>query len=189
VSRQTPIRGAPARRNRRGQPAPNSGQPISIGLLLLGVGAQFYRYRRVSTPAERQQTKWVVFGPAAGTAVIVVGQLAHLLLVEVAPAAVKSQVAGNLVGGSIFILAVAFIPVFIGIAVLRTHLWDIGLVISRTLTYAVVTAIVAGVYTGLVLLATRVLPFRTMWAGSGKLRLGRGPGVGEQLSRVGQELG
>ena len=145
----------------RGQPAPNAGQPISLGLLLLGVGAQFYRYRRVSTLAERQQTKWVVFGLAAGTAVIVVGRLVHLLLVEVAPSAVKSQVAGNLVGGSIFILAVAFIPVCIGIAVLRTHLWDIGLVISRTLTYVVVTALVVGVYTGLVLLATRVLPFHT----------------------------
>jgi hypothetical protein len=55
----------------------------------------------------------------------------------------------------------AIIPVFIGIAVLRTHLWDIGLVISRTLTYAIVTALLLGVYAGLVLLTTRVLPFRT----------------------------
>lgn len=74
----------------RGQPAPTAGQPISSGLLLLGVGAQFYRYRRVSTLAERQQTKWVVFGLAAGTAVIVAGQLVHLLLVQVTPSAVKS---------------------------------------------------------------------------------------------------
>ena len=60
---------------------------------------------------------------------------------------------GDLVGG-VFILILAIIPVCIGIAVLRTHLWDIGLVISRTLTYAVVTALLVGVYTGLVLLAT-----------------------------------
>ena len=73
----------------------------------------------------------------------------------------KSQVGGNLVGGSIFILAFMFIPVCIGIAVLRTHLWDIGLVISRTLTYTVVTALLVGLYAGLVLLATRVLPFHT----------------------------
>ena len=109
----------------------------------------------------------MAFGLAAGTAVIVAGQLVHLLLVQVIPSAVKSQAAGNLAGGSIFMLAVAFIPVCVGIAVLRAHRWDIGLVISRTLTYAVVTALVVGVYTGLVLLATRVLPFRTAVAVAG----------------------
>lgn len=145
----------------RGQPAPDAAQPISGGLLLLGVGAQVYRFRRVSTLTERQQTKWVVVGLAAGLALIVVSRLFYLVVREVAPAAVKSQVGGNLVGGSIFILAFMFIPVCIGIAVLRTHLWDIGLVISRTLTYTVVTALLVGLYAGLVLLATRVLPFHT----------------------------
>ena len=150
----------------RGQPAPDAGQPAIPGCSC-SESAQFYRYRRVSTLAERQQTKWVVFGLAAGTAVIVAGQLVHLLLVQVIPSVVKSQAAGNLAGGSIFILAVAFIRVCVGIAVLRAHRWDIGLVISRTLTYAVVTALVVGVYTGLVLLATRVLPFRTAVAVAG----------------------
>ena len=144
----------------RAQPAAASGQTISGGLLLLGIGGQVYRYRRVSTLTERQQTKWVVFGLLAGLALIVVSRLLYLVVHAVAPAVVKSQVTGNL-GGGVFILAVAFIPVCIGIAVLRTHLWDIGLVISRTLTYAVVTALLVGVYAGLVLLTTRVLPFHT----------------------------
>jgi hypothetical protein len=144
----------------RVQPAPAAAQPISIGLLLLGAGAQVYRYRRVSSLTERQQTKWVVFGLAASMACIIAFQLVGLLVQEVAPSTVKSQVDGNLVGG-VFILMLAIIPVCIGIAVLRTHLWDIGLVISRTLTYAVVTALLVGVYTGLVLLATHVLPFHT----------------------------
>ena len=137
----------------RVQPAPAAAQPISLGLLLLGAGAQIYRYRRVSSLTERQQTKWVVFGLAASMACIIAFQLVGLLVQEVAPSTVKSQVDGNLVGG-VFILILAIIPVCIGIAVLRTHLWDIGLVISRTLTYAVVTALLVGVYTGLVLLAT-----------------------------------
>jgi hypothetical protein len=137
----------------RVQPAPNAAQPISTALILLGAGAQVYRYRRVSTLTERQQTKWVVFGLAAAMAGIIV-----FVLVGLAAPAAKSQVDNNLVGG-VFILILAIIPVFIGIAVLRTHLWDIGLVISRTLTYAIVTALLAGVYAGLVLLTTRVLPF------------------------------
>jgi hypothetical protein len=40
------------------QPAPGAAQPISLGLLLFGAGAQVYRYCRVSTLTERQQTKW-----------------------------------------------------------------------------------------------------------------------------------
>jgi hypothetical protein len=142
------------------QPAPGAAQPISLGLLLLGAGAQVYRYRRVSSLTERQQTKWVVFGLGASMAAIIVFQLVGLLVQQVASSAVKSQVDGNLVGG-VFILMLAIIPVCIGIAALRTHLWDIGLVISRTLTYAVVTALLAGVYAGLVLLATHVLSFHT----------------------------
>ena len=144
----------------RGQPAVASGQTIGSGLLLIGIAGQVYRYLRVSTLTERQQTKWVVFGLLAGIALIVVSRLVYLVVHAVAPAVVKSQVTGNL-AGSVFILAVTFIPVCIGLAVLRTHLWDIGLVISRTLTYAVVTALLAGVYAGLVLLTTRVLPFHT----------------------------
>jgi hypothetical protein len=88
----------------RGQPAPDAAQPISLGLLLLGAGAQIYRYRRVSTLTERQQTKWVVFGVAASMAVIAGFALAGLLLQQVAPSAEKSQVSGNIIGG-IFILA------------------------------------------------------------------------------------
>jgi hypothetical protein len=88
----------------RGQPAPDAAQPISLGLLLLGAGAQICRYRRVSTLTERQQTKWVVFGVAASMAVIAGFALAGLLLQQVAPSAEKSQVSGNIIGG-IFILA------------------------------------------------------------------------------------
>jgi len=104
----------------RGQPAVASGQTISSGLLLIGIGAQVYRYRRVSTLTERQQAKWVVVGLLAGLALIVVSRLLYLVVHAVAPAVVKSQVTGNF-GGSVFILAVAFIPACIGIAVLRTH--------------------------------------------------------------------
>jgi hypothetical protein len=141
------------------QPTPDDVQPIGVGLLLLGAGAQVYRYRRVSTPTERQQTKWVVLGVAACVAVFV-GTRILFNLVGFLAVHHPSQVTENITGGSV-IVGFVFIPVCIGIAVLRTHLWDIGLVISRTLTYAVVTVLLVGVYAGLVLLATRVLPFHT----------------------------
>src|SRR5207245_2763786 len=55
--------------------------------------------------------------------------------------------------------AVALVPIAIGIAVLRYRLYDIDRVISRTLAYAIVTGLLAGIYAGLVLLATQVLRF------------------------------
>jgi hypothetical protein len=145
----------------RVQPISNAVQPVGAGLLLLGAGAQVYRYRQVSTLTERQQTKWVVFGLAACIAVFAGVLLLDLLVTVLAPSVRHSQAAGNLVAGGLWILGVTFIPACIGVAVLRTHLWDIGLVISRTLTYALVTALLVGVYSGLVLLTTRVLPFHT----------------------------
>ena len=75
----------------RVQPAPGAAQPISLGLLLLGAGAQIYRYRRVSTLTERQQTKWVVSGLAAAMACIIVFQLVGLLVQEVAPSTVNRR--------------------------------------------------------------------------------------------------
>jgi xanthosine utilization system XapX-like protein len=138
------------------EPAPDAVQPIGILLLVLGAGAQVYRYCRVSTLTERQQTKWVMLGVAAFVVVFAATRLIGNLATT---SAQHTQLADNIFGtGSIF-LAFAFIPVCIGIAVLRTRLWDIGLVISRTLTYTVVTALLVGVYAGLVLLATRVLAF------------------------------
>jgi hypothetical protein len=62
------------------------------------------------------------------------------------------------VGGIGFVL-VAALPIGIGVAVLRYRLYDIDRLISRTLAYGAVTALLAGAYAGLVLLATRELRF------------------------------
>jgi|SRR5579863_4004956 len=106
------------------------------------------RYRRAAT-AERAQLKWLVY--AAG--VIVVGLFAEVPAEKlVGPGGAANNLQNAVTSG----LAV-FVPVAIGIAVLRYRLYDIDRIISRTLAYAIVTGLLIGLYAGLVLLATQVL--------------------------------
>jgi hypothetical protein len=115
-------------------------------LILWGsfVVAQVYRYARVSDAAQRQQTKWVVFG----VAVAVVGVLATIFTVGAAvdlrPEAVGQRMLSMLLMDA-FMLS---IPIAIGIAVLRSRLFDIDVVINRTLVYGSLTALLAAVYFG-----------------------------------------
>jgi hypothetical protein len=51
------------------------------------------------------------------------------------------------------------LPLSIGVGILRYRLYDIDRLISRTLSYALLTGLLVGVFAGLVLLTTRVLPF------------------------------
>jgi hypothetical protein len=62
------------------------------------------------------------------------------------------------VGKSGFI-GLAALPIAIGIGILRHRLYDIDRLVSRTLSYALLTGLLVGVFAGLVLLTTRVLPF------------------------------
>ena len=68
---------------------------------------------------------------------------------------------------SVGIIVVLALPVSVGVAILKYRLYDIDRIISRTLAYAIVTGLLIGVYVGVVLLATRVLPFHTPVAVAG----------------------
>lgn len=108
------------------------------GLFLLGLTAQVHRFRRVSGSVERQQTKWVM-APLGLTVCVFV-------LVLAIPVVVPES--GDYVGWAL--LAVVplglAIPIGFGSAVLRYRLYDIDHVVSRTVSYLVVVAILGGVY-------------------------------------------
>ena len=109
--------------------------------------SQVYRYRRVSTPLQRQQTKWVVFGiitVAAGF--IVFGLLFAVFFPEVNQPDSPYSLLQN-----VYPLLTLLLPLSIGIAVLRYRLYDIDILINRTLVYGTLTASLALVYFGLVI--------------------------------------
>jgi hypothetical protein len=111
-----------------------------------------FRYRRARS-AERAQLKWLVYAGALIVAGLLVATPAEWIL---GPTNAANNLQNAIVSGT-----VALVPVAIGIAVLRYRLYDIDRVISRTLAYAIVTGLLAGIYAGLVLLATRVFGVHT----------------------------
>jgi hypothetical protein len=111
------------------------------------VAAQVYRYRRVSMPVQRQQTKWAVLGVALGAG----GYLAAFLVFIVLPPSVLSiSRLARAVGFETSTLLALLIPLGLGIAVLRYRLFDIDVIIRRTLLYGSLTVIVVAAYFGVV---------------------------------------
>jgi len=120
---------------------------LFIGLLASIVAVQVYRYRRVSTLKQRQQTKWVVFGTTVG----ILGFVATLIVgVYFFAVDTQSRPLASLIGNTFLDLFLLFIPLSIGFAILRSRLWDIDIIINRTLVYGSLTALLALVYFGLI---------------------------------------
>jgi hypothetical protein len=123
------------------------GQALVVGWIataVVGLLAQSWRYRHVSDRIERQQTRWVVVPGGllfAGAAVTFVLRLS-----------------GALDGWAVWILVLlqpflAIFPVMVANAVLRYRLYELDRIISRTASYAVLTAILGAIY------ATAVIGF------------------------------
>jgi len=117
--------------------------PVLLGLVLVCTGAAVVslvlRFRR-SQGVERQQLKWFTY---AGV-LLFAWSAVDLVLPDVAPFT------------AFFGLTIALVPVAAGIAVLRYRLYDIDRLINRTLVYGLLTALLAGVYAGAVLVLGQV---------------------------------
>ncbi|MBO0781459.1 MAG: hypothetical protein J2P37_21780 [Ktedonobacteraceae bacterium] len=111
---------------------------IFTGLLLSMVVTQVYRYRHISTFEQRRQTKWVVYG-------LSLALLGFLALIILSPLA-SQTVIPNLIMSSMLYVFLSFIPLSIGIAILRSRLWDIDVIINRTLVYGSLTVCVVLFY-------------------------------------------
>ncbi len=111
--------------------------------------SQIYRYRRVSTRVERQQTKWVVFGIiVALTGIFVILPIFTFFFPTLNQANTPSSVIFGLISYPLVLLS---IPVTVGIAILRSRLYDIDVLINRTLVYGTLTVLLALIYFGLVI--------------------------------------
>jgi hypothetical protein len=115
--------------------------PVYACFCLTWLISQLLSYRRANGE-RRQQLKWLL----AGGTVCLVG-----IAVGIA--------AGNTVVSDIGWISIVALPAGIGVGVLKYRLYDIDRLISRTLSYLIVTGILAGVFVAVVVVATDVLPF------------------------------
>jgi hypothetical protein len=120
------------------------GLPLLVLVVGVGLFSQLYRYIRISSPIQRQQTKWVLFGVIAAVILFIV--LAFPLIPI--PKAVRGTVLGVLIDNTLFYCVVLLIPLSIGFSILRYRLYDIDLLINRTLVYGTLTVLLALIYFG-----------------------------------------
>ena len=115
-------------------------------ILLSAIYAQVYRFRHVSTPAERQQTKWVTLGFLLWWLLVMMLGIPYSIELNLPPGSPLPW--WTLVSSAGWWLTLAIVPLSLGIAVLRYRLYDIDVVINRTLVYGSVTVTLALVYFG-----------------------------------------
>ncbi len=118
-------------------------------LLLLGSTAsiQVYRYLHVYNPVQRQQTKWLVFALSVNVVLLVL----FLAIGGLVPAFNQPDSPYRLARATLTIIFFILIPLSIGIAIHRYRLWEIDVIINRTLVYGTLTAMLALNYAGLVI--------------------------------------
>ena len=127
----------------------------TIGVLGIGIYAQVYRYRRVSGPARRQQTKWVVFGMATLVAWIL-AQFVPYVVVQESGLPDSTRMLYDLIIAPITNLLILCLPLTVAFSVLRYRLYDIDIIINRTLVYVPLTAILAGLYSASIALLQKL---------------------------------
>jgi hypothetical protein len=117
------------------------GDLLVAGCALAAIASLVFRYRGARRQ-ERQQLKWLTYAAA----IVGIGLLSTIVIESVVDADVTE------LSNFVITASIAAVPVAIGIAILRHGLYDVDLVINRTLVYGALSATLVATYLGMVLL-------------------------------------
>jgi hypothetical protein len=118
----------------------------------IGMGSQVYRYRRVSGPIQRQQTKWVVLGIVSA----VLGAIGFASPLYSVPTFDQFGSPFTFVLEAGLTGSLLLIPLSIGVALVHDRLWDVDIIINRTLIYGALTVSLTLLYFGGIAVLQRV---------------------------------
>lgn len=113
-----------------------------FAMAAVGLASQIYRYRRVSTRVQRQQTKWVILGFAGPILTLAIWFSASAYWLRPG----RTMALFSLGALPIMTVLALLWPLSIGFAILRYRLWDIDIIINRALVYGALTAAIVGLY-------------------------------------------
>ena len=114
-------------------------------LTLLCAASLFVRYRRARA-VERQQIRWLLYGCVVFAAIYIPSFFSDIF-----------SGSGSDIWDALFVFGILAIPISIAVAILRHRLYDIDVIIRRTLQYGVLTGLLVGIYFGSVLLFQTLL--------------------------------
>jgi hypothetical protein len=127
-----------------------------LGFLIL---IPLYRYRHYFSLVERQQARWAVLGFIASALGIALTMLTVTVLMPCSlnEMGEPNEIYCDFAQGLGYGLSPMMIPIFIGVAILRSRLWDIDLIIRRTLIYSTLTFALGLIYLGAVITLQNLL--------------------------------
>ncbi|MGB7337802.1 MAG: serine/threonine-protein kinase [Phototrophicaceae bacterium] len=114
---------------------------IILGTFGIPLAAQIYRYFRLFNPLQRQQTKWLIYTVALFVVIIVIQVALPPIDLNQAISVVLFDVSDILIN-----LFFVLFPLVVGLAILRYRLWDIDLIINKSLVYGAVVILAIGIF-------------------------------------------
>lgn len=118
---------------------------VYVGWLGTGLWAQLYRYRRVSSLSQRQQTKWAMLGAMLATFGYVAFAAPRLTMPSLNAPGVTSLLY-TMIGAPLYMLSLLLAPLCVAFSILRYRLWDVDVVIHRALVYGALAVTLAAIF-------------------------------------------
>ena len=117
---------------------------IWLAIIGASVYSMIYRFRNVSSSDEKQQTKWLVYGLVGWITIIVIVTVPYMWTMG-QPPGLELPLWAHM-SATIWFLSMNILPIALTISITRSHIWDIDLVVNRTLVYGTVTLITMALY-------------------------------------------
>jgi tRNA A-37 threonylcarbamoyl transferase component Bud32 len=124
-------------------------------VLSTGIYAQIYRHRSTDSPIKQEQLKWIVFGIAVGI-LTGIGVNLFLTFFELTDPSAGTYLIVDMVTQTLSVVAQFTVPVAVVFSILKYRLYDIEIVINRSIIYGLLTVILAAVF-GIVLFSLQAV--------------------------------